>query len=311
MRICHSCGAEAHDDSRFCASCGEPLNRDESASPHPYAHKIKTADKIFAFVKAYVCTLLFKVFSSVVVNAIVIVGSVAGLLILGNADVFYTWCTSPDGGSVLSAIIYFLFIGATIVIIRVRKRSVKEELGLKRAPLTSIPIAALFGYTGNLVYMVALNLIPWPKSVIDSHTEAYGDIGAEGSSLVLTVIVIAVLTGIIEEIVFRALVMLRLRRAFSPIVSVILSALFFAAAHPTVFSFVYTFILGTLLAAIYNRYESVFPCIAVHVFFNLAACIGYPESAVFFAAAIPLCAAAHVICGILLLKRSRLSTAIK
>ena len=293
MRICHSCGAEVQDDFRHCTRCGTELSAAEA---------ITVKDRLFAFFKAYICTLFFKAFTYAAIIVTVIVCTAAGVLLFGSYDSVYEWCQSPDGSSILTAITYLLFIGVLICIITLRRRPLKAELGIRRVPFISLPLAALFGYSGNLIYMTAMNLIPWPKWIIESHMDAYGDIGADGSSLILTMVVTAVMTGIIEEIVFRGLVIPRLRRAFSPVATLIISGAFFGAAHPTLFAFCYSFILGIFLGAVYLRFNSVLPCIVLHTFFNLAACIGYPESTMFFLIAVPVCIVVHAASGTILLK---------
>ena len=72
-----------------------------------------------------------------------------------------------------------------------------------------------------------------------------------------------------EELVFRGLVYGRMRKSFSPLVSIPISALIFGAYHGNLVQFVYAFFMGCLLSYIYERYKSLKAPIVVHGSANL------------------------------------------
>lgn len=77
-----------------------------------------------------------------------------------------------------------------------------------------------------------------------------------------------VITGIVEEIIFRAVIYKQFRRVLSPFYSILIASLIFGAAHMNMAQFVYTSILGVVLCAVYERYSSIIAPILVHVAFN-------------------------------------------
>lgn len=288
MKICVSCGAVAYDLTSVCENCGG----NEFSPLFPVdSNKKSFSQMASAFLKALIYVAFF--------NAAAFIWSYVymfGIILL--SDVLPN-VTDRDGNLTLiyadlaNIFIYIMFAVSLVVFFKARHKNVLRELTLKKIPLRDALICGVFGYTANLVYTVAMSFIPWPKSLIEQHNTAYGDIGGEGSNIFLTILATAIFTGIIEELVFRGLVVSRLKRAFGTVPCVVISSLFFGFAHPTVFAIIYSTILGLILALIYLKYDSVLPCIAVHVFFNLAPCIGYPEGGLTFFALLLVCLIAH------------------
>lgn len=91
--------------------------------------------------------------------------------------------------------------------------------------------------------------------------------------IVLIVLVISVLVPIGEEVFFRGLVYGALRRWGVPLAAA-LSAFFFSAVHQQIVHFLPIFILGVILALLYERTGSLLPSMLVHAVNNLVAILG-------------------------------------
>ena len=84
----------------------------------------------------------------------------------------------------------------------------------------------------------------------------------------MEVIYIAVITPILEEVVFRGLIYTRLRRAMPVLAAQILSALIFGAAHMNLMQFVYATLTGFFMAFVFEKYQSIWAPILFHIAFN-------------------------------------------
>lgn len=74
----------------------------------------------------------------------------------------------------------------------------------------------------------------------------------------------AITPAIVEEIVFRGMILNGLRSKFNDYASIALSALMFALMHGSLQQLVYPFLLGLILGWIKLRTGSIIPCMIVH-----------------------------------------------
>lgn len=73
---------------------------------------------------------------------------------------------------------------------------------------------------------------------------------------------------IVEEALFRGFIFGALRRSMGPLPGAALSSLAFAALHLSLTAFAPLFVLGLLLAYLYERTGSLYPSVAFHAVFN-------------------------------------------
>jgi uncharacterized protein len=78
----------------------------------------------------------------------------------------------------------------------------------------------------------------------------------------------AVLAPLVEEIFFRGFLFQGFRAKYGWVSSMLLSSLIFAIAHLDPVSLIPTFVLGNLLAYLYQRTNSVWPGVLLHVLVN-------------------------------------------
>jgi membrane protease YdiL (CAAX protease family) len=95
--------------------------------------------------------------------------------------------------------------------------------------------------------------------------------GSRDAGPLLTLLVVALLAPIFEEIIFRGVVLGGLSRYISFGWANLVQALLFAAIHDDLPRFPYYFTLGLLAGALVKRTQSLGPAIALHVLNNLLA----------------------------------------
>lgn len=83
-------------------------------------------------------------------------------------------------------------------------------------------------------------------------------------------IVSAVISApILEELFFRGMIYKRLRDMINVKATVVISALFFGAFHGNLVQFVYAFIIGLMLAYVYEKFKTIWAPVIFHIGANL------------------------------------------
>lgn len=124
-----------------------------------------------------------------------------------------------------------------------------------------LPLVELMNVLEELVPAIARD--PSRDEAIREATRIDGPLRA--LSVPLAVVVVPALT---EELLFRGLVLDRIRTFFSAPVSVVLVALLFGAFHLEPLAFVYASLAGLVLGAIAMRAGTILPAVAMHAGFN-------------------------------------------
>ncbi len=132
----------------------------------------------------------------------------------------------------------------------------------------------LIGVGAGLVAFVlkGLAIMTWIQ-ITGGDTKNVQDIYAEGGSggllsLILATVLIAIVTPLGEELLFRGVVTNALLR-YGPFVGVVGSSLIFALMHGVNNVFPAALVVGLIAAEVYRRSGSVWPAVVVHVVVNL------------------------------------------
>ena len=147
-------------------------------------------------------------------------------------------------------------------------------LGLKR-PDGSLVKAALLALAAIIcslgfaqLYTMAVTALGWE---ILSPPELPSELLLPGGAAILSVLALAVLTPLAEEIFFRGFVQRGLVNRWGPLPGMIVSAAVFSGLHFSPAVLLPVFVTGLLLGALYWRTGSLWPCIAVHAAQNFVA----------------------------------------
>ncbi len=135
-------------------------------------------------------------------------------------------------------------------------------------PLVIIPIITFFWAAHNLLE-IPINLLdkylpppPWFNEMFNRIFE--GDYGWFGAFMK-----VAVIAPIVEELIFRGLILQGFRRNYNAFIAVFMSALLFALFHLNPWQFPATFVLGLLLGLIVVRTNSIILSIIGHSINNI------------------------------------------
>ena len=156
-----------------------------------------------------------------------------------------------------------LTIAIVIAVYRVRRKPMAEALWLRGVDgpilLTGVALApALYLIVGG-----ALALLP--EAWLESYNEASAGID---SGTLTGVLAVAVVAPVVEELIFRGLMLNRLSRVMPGWLAAVLSSAAFGVCHRHPVWFAYAFVLGAFFALLDLRAQSILPSILGHIAFN-------------------------------------------
>jgi len=162
----------------------------------------------------------------------------------------------------ISGIIIITFL---ILFFLIRKKNVLTEAKIAKTNGKYIFLGIGLGFGYMLTANFGLSLLP------ESWLEAYAaqsNMLLEGSdfAIILSTVIMA---PVVEELIFRGLMLSRLRKGMSDWAAILVSALIFGLAHGQILWMSYTFIMGILLGLVAVKSESLLPSLALHMIFNL------------------------------------------
>jgi membrane protease YdiL (CAAX protease family) len=174
--------------------------------------------------------------------------------------------------STMVAILMAIGLGAWLFLDRngVRPSIVRDPL-TKSALLSIVPIAfAMVGLAS--LYMIGVQVVASYVSMINDSLKQYSDIFAKGAvqpfDTVLYYLSIGLFIPVIEEIVFRGIILQEFLSTMKVRSAVILSSIVFGCMHVQPVQIGYAVMCGLILGIVYVYSNSIYMSILVHCVFN-------------------------------------------
>lgn len=145
----------------------------------------------------------------------------------------------------------------------IRREKLSDALWLRPVGRRALFAGAALMPAFYLAVTFALYALPEPW--LGSYSEASAGIAGGG---VLGLLAVAVAAPVVEEIIFRGLILTRLRAVMPGWLAVVLSAAIFGACHVHPVWFCYAFALGAFFGFLDLRSGSIWPSILAHLTFN-------------------------------------------
>ena len=144
-----------------------------------------------------------------------------------------------------------------------------EKAEVRMPPLRKkdIPLLFILGAVAALCFNIMFALL-----VITGSSVEYAQVAQKQFALPLWtgIFLYGVISPFTEEVVFRGIVYNRMDRLFGRTIAIIGSALLFGAYHGNIVQTLYGFILGVLIAVLYERYGSFLVPVLIHSAANIA-----------------------------------------
>lgn len=195
----------------------------------------------------------------------VVIMMFAAQWIFGTDNAHYMLCQIVASAVTLPVMYYSFYRGDIALSGRKSFRQCwNRRMGISLLWISGITVLISIGLN-NLISM----------SPLISLSEGYAAASADfyGSTLALELIGSAVLTPILEEMLYRGILYHRMREMMGIVPSVLLSSLIFGLIHFNLVQFVYAFLLGIVLALFVERTGHFYASAAAHMVANLLAVI--------------------------------------
>jgi membrane protease YdiL (CAAX protease family) len=202
-------------------------------------------------------------------DAVVLIGIYIGAqLVLGLLLGFGLSFASIEVNNVIFVV---LLVAAFAITMLVMHRRLRGQIGSyfptpRARPL--VFLAAMIGGIGLLSLLqpvegFLLKLIPMPRFLKSTF-----DIIVNPNDLLGSLLLAAIVAPLIEEILFRGLILQGFVRNYGAFHGLMLSSLLFGIVHFNPYQFVAGFILGLFIGLLFVRTGSILPGLLVHVLYN-------------------------------------------
>lgn len=263
---CPRCQRENPDGVKFCTGCGLPLAPVRS-------HGGSKAGKVIIGILKTFCYVMLMMGIQYIVSSVF-----ASCAMLSDSSILYGFSYEDmarrvtellyENITMLTLIANLLTVLILSLFFTLRKKNPLEETMLRPVKARLLPLCMLYGTALNIFLSVTISYLPLPESMFEALNNQYASLYGQ-TNIFIEILNTAVITGIVEEIIFRGLALSRLKRGMSRGAAVVISALIFGIFHGAFIAVCYATLLGIIFALLAERHDSIVPTIVCHVFFNL------------------------------------------
>ncbi|VYU50191.1 CPBP family intramembrane metalloprotease [Clostridium tertium] len=158
---------------------------------------------------------------------------------------------------------------ALILIYKIKKRKVMEELQFKNTNIVNYLSAVLLGGLCWLFNSSLLTLISNAGLLEEQFINMENILSPlTAGSIVVSIITIGIIAPIAEEFLFRGVVFNTLRKRFSPAWTIGLQGVFFGIYHMNLIQGTYATLLGVIFGYVTYKTRSIWPAIIMHIVNN-------------------------------------------
>ena len=178
----------------------------------------------------------------------------------------------------ITAATFWLLIVADIVsvalIVALVLSFYKEKLSSLGLTTKKLPKALLYGVVGFVVALILADIAAYPIEQhfgVDPTQQALSQSATVSGLLPLVLLSGVIIAPIAEEIVFRGYLYKAFRDRFKPWYAIVMSAALFSAIHLEPLAAVPLFVIGVVLAYMYEKTDNLMAPIALHMLNNAVA----------------------------------------
>lgn len=159
-----------------------------------------------------------------------------------------------------------LTLAVYVIFFAVRKKNFFAKCGYNKINVLSLIPVAVAGVAFNFFVSGLISLIPENSPLMSEYVTSSAPLLS--GNPILSFFVIALLTPVVEETVFRGLIYTRLAHGMPTALALILQGLLFGIMHGTLLWAAYGFVLGIVLGLLLLHFRTLLAPIVFHIFFN-------------------------------------------
>lgn len=223
----------------------------------------RAAQVLLALLKS-LCFLALFLGTQVLVMAPVMVATVLQMTLEGKpVDGSLPFQAVVEHSMTFSLIANMLTLFIVMLFYLIRRKRFSEALWLRRVDGPTLWSGVCL--VPALFLAVNLVLASLPEEWLESYSDASAGITSGG---VLSFIAVVAAAPLVEEVIFRGLIMTRLNQAMPGWLAMFLSAAIFGACHGHPVWSGYAFVLGSIFGYMDLRAGSIWPSVLAHMAFN-------------------------------------------
>ncbi|WP_265445841.1 CPBP family intramembrane glutamic endopeptidase [Acetivibrio straminisolvens] len=208
--------------------------------------------------------------AQIAVTAVYFIAVIAFLAVTGQtinwAETYETILVNTTTAVLVSIL---LTLPIYFIIPKIRRQNFFEVFMFKKTGVSTLGLSLILGTSLNLFIsyvIVYLERLTPLQNMTREHQEIMEKI-MEGNPIIVF-ITVGIMAPIIEEIIFRGLVLNELKKAIPIYPAIILQALIFGIYHMNPLQGAYAALLGIVLGIVTEKTRSIWTPILVHVSFN-------------------------------------------
>lgn len=146
-----------------------------------------------------------------------------------------------------------------------KEKRIGEFIKYEKSSLTKWILVAILGFSAalSLNFIISFTGLAELSSGFDAVSEAI-----YGSSIFFQILATVIMAPLCEEILVRGLIYKRMRRWANPLVAALVSSTLFGLIHMNLVQFIYAFLIGLLLALVYEKFQNIWAPILFHFVAN-------------------------------------------
>ncbi len=156
------------------------------------------------------------------------------------------------------------------LIFKARKTTLTEMAYINKMPPRFFLTMIIMGISTAYAIAVILGLIEMsgiiPESWLQAQESAYEDVNQ--SSTLMQFLSVGLMAPLLEEVLFRGLILGTLKKEMHPWIAIVISAVAFGVAHGTPIGIMYATVLGIFMGWIFVKFNSILPSFLFHMAYN-------------------------------------------
>ncbi len=167
------------------------------------------------------------------------------------------------------SIILMSFVGLLflLLVFKIKKVKIKEYISIKKININQMFLFICYGFGFQVVSGIA-NLTVNHFHNIEKSAESIQETLISGNIFTTVIIISIVLAPIIEELLFRGMILKKLNNHINTKLAIVIQAMLFSLIHFNISQLVPTLLLGIFLGICYIKFDNIIAPIIVHLVFN-------------------------------------------
>ncbi len=149
-----------------------------------------------------------------------------------------------------------------------RKETLRDYAGFSAPNILSLVGAFVAGTALFSLVVFAIERLNLPSDLMEAYNGEMEQLFA--GSFALVIVTSLVIAPLVEEIVFRGVLLRALQKGMNTVLAVLISSVLFAVVHSGPIQMAYAFVLGLLLCLVRLKSGSLWGSVCMHIAFNAA-----------------------------------------